>query len=174
MDFETMIRTEVRNGKSVDDLCSIISSALNEVLQEENQKKVQIDKRKQTVESVRQVFVSNYDKGHLGLPDVGALAVLCVEKDYPDWTEDDIQKFHQAVVDNVKTLAELQGKSPMESLAKVFSDIFDNAANKSNKNAAGASKEKCNGTCGVDKTCTCGKDKVKTDAERIREFINRL
>lgn len=174
MDFETMIRTEVRNGKSIDDLCSIISSALNEVLQEENQKKAQIDERKQTIESIRQTFVSSCDKKCLNLADVGALAVLCVEKDYPSWTVDDIQKFHQAVVDNVKTLAELQGKSPMESLAKVFGDIFDNAANKSNKTAASSSKEKCGGTCGVDKICTCGKDKVKTDAERIREFINRL
>lgn len=173
MDFEAMIRAEMRNGKSIDDLCSSISSALNEVLQEENQKKAQIDKRKQTVESVRQVFVSNYNKGHLGLPDVGALAVLCVEKDYPDWTEDDIRKFHQAVVDNVKTLAELQGKSPMESLAKIFDDMFDNI-NKSKKTAASAEKEKCSGNCGGDKGCTRCKEQVKTDTERIREFINRL
>lgn len=172
MDFETMIRAELRNGKSIDDIAKIMSTAINDVLQEENQKLAQTEERKQVIESVRQVFVSNYEKGHFDLSDVGALAVLCVEKDYPNWTKEDLQKFHQAVVDNVKILADLQGKSPMKSLAKMFNDLFDDI-NNSKKTAAGAEKEKRVSTCG-DKDCTCGKPRPKSDAERIRDFINRL
>lgn len=120
MDFEAMIRAAVNEGKSLEDIASEVGATLNKVQAETRTK---VSERQMTLDKWNEIFNEHYEAGKLDLSDVAALATLVCEKEYPKWTADDLEGFHESVKTNIAHLAHLQGMSVGEILGEFMNEF---------------------------------------------------
>lgn len=145
MDFETMIRDALKNGKSLEDIASEVGATLNKVQKEANAR----DVKKELLEEWKTKFNSHYSKSDLDLNDVATLAVLVCEKEYSDWTSEDLSQFRTNVKASIKTLADMQTKKPGEVFDDIVKEFFGTRGKKKDSN-------------------------VLTDRDRVRRFLDSL
>lgn len=175
-DFEKMIRDMVANGAKMEDIAQATGDTLNKIQKEQSDWKNQ---RKKRYEELENKFHQCYADGQMKPEDVGILAALVISPSYPDWKAKDIDEFAEAVVEMIRMRAEMVGKSPMEGIFKVL----DMAAEWS-KERVDAMEQKVAGkeskTASSNPACSCGSDRtcshkaIKTDAQRIDEFLRDL
>lgn len=150
MDFETMIRAAVQEGKSLEDIASEVGATLNKVQEEARTKKTA---KQECLDKWSEIFHEHYDAGHLDLSDVSALAVLVCQGSYPDWTLADLEQFRDSVRNSITSLAEMQGKEIGEVITGLFNDIFGTKGKREEK-------KPCRG--------------CKGDTDPVREFLKTL
>lgn len=164
-DFNTLIRNAMANGATAEDIAEQVGSILNEI--EANKSKV--NKRQAAVDSIEETFHKNYASKHLSISDVAALALLVVEKDYPDWTPEDINDFMASVDENVRIIAKMIKGNPLENIGELLSALKDETKGRLvGCLKLGGTDRKC------EDKCSCEKSNVKSDIERIKEFLNSL
>lgn len=124
MNFEDMIRVRCHDGASFEDLAKEFEDALNKIQIENNRPKK--NNKDEYLGNLEDLFNEHWANGPLGMHDLTALAVIIVQKAYPNWTVKDMQEFRETVDKNVRTAAELQGKSLSEmlgSIGKIFESL---------------------------------------------------
>lgn len=167
-DFEKMIRDEMANGTSPEDIAKATTEVLNRIQKERDEVK---SLSREYYKQLEEQFHKSYASGHLGIEDVGILATLVVAPNYPNWKVLDMVEFKDGVVDMLKMRAELIGKSPLEGLFKALDMAEEWGKEKVNgvKDKVGEKAPDPDKKCGVDRICTCKNS--KTDAQKIREFL---
>lgn len=154
-------------GDTIDDIAKQFNELVAEIKSTE-EKKAKANASKNTLlGNYQSAFTRNCDNECLNMADVARLAALVASPSYPNWTEEDIANFVAAVEENVQFLAEIQGKSISESIKALTENYFDtDIFDKLFPNKSRENKQKCGNTC----SCKT----VKSDAERIKEFLKNL
>ena len=144
MNFETMIREALNEGKSLEDIASEVGATLNKV---QNETKVANAKAKM-LDDWEDAFNKHYVNDRIDLNDVAHIASIVCAEAYPNWTLKDLENFHEGVKRTISSLADMQTKKPGEILHDLFSEMFEPE--------------------------TRGKREKKSDSDRIREFLDKL
>lgn len=127
MDFEAMIRTELAQGSSMEDIAKKVGGIMNSIQDEE---KAKVNKRQEYIDEIEKVFWTNAKSDCFGIKDVSALALLVVQKEHPNWTTEDMDEFCATVEKNVKLQADVQGKKPGEVISIAMKHIANEVESK--------------------------------------------
>lgn len=124
MNFEGLIRAQLQEGVSLENLAEELGNTLNKIQAENNRPKK--SEKDEYLENLETLFHKHWINEHLDMHDLTAIAVLIMQGSYPNWTVKDMQEFRETVDKNIHTAAELQGKSFSEmlgSIGKIFESL---------------------------------------------------
>ena len=106
-DFETLIGKMLADGKSSEDIASLMTDALNKAEKQKKDAEVKTTKAK-VVDNMVKVFNESVESGNLDLVDMAAGITIAAVKD-PKMgeditTADDVMRFYNIAVDTIKQI----------------------------------------------------------------------
>lgn len=171
-DFETLIGQALAKGVSPEDLAKQMSEALNKVNEQKKAaeaKAKELSYREKMIDDVDNAFTVHMEAGHFTTNDAVALTFLIIMKDTEFGksikSKEDVEALWDHICDTYRAIPETF------KLKKGFKDIFGDIVDKLDFGQAvclNKSKDTRGGSGRKDKTDT------KSDADRIKEFLNSL
>ena len=119
MNYENMIRDDMKNGVSPEEIAKRFTDTFNKVQKEDNCKQLERDN---LIDEMYDIFIDNVDAEDYDVEDIGRLAAIIYANRHPEWSAKDIKEYADQMNQSAAFAAKLVGVDDLDTGLGILED----------------------------------------------------